>query len=147
MGRYPILTIIIVLFAGIGCTVSPKHPDGVFTAFLEMEDTTARYDLWVTLRVNSRETSDSIALFMKIFPPDGETISLDSLTVPISRSIVSPSRDGRLKGCLSFFSYDIKALYRTGVKPDQSGIWKMVINSEPFVVDEVRVSAEIHNDE
>ncbi len=146
MRRFSALTIVLVLLAGSGCSVSPKHQNTVFTTVLKMADTTSVYDLWVNLMVNSKEKTDSVVLFMKIFPPDGKTVSLDTLTVPINRNMVSSFDDGKIKGCLSFFSYDVKALYRSGVRPLQSGLWKVVIESDRPMADKVWMDAEVRDD-
>ncbi|MBQ0006658.1 MAG: hypothetical protein KBS57_04560 [Alistipes sp.] len=142
MRRYSVLTIVLVLLAGSGCSLSPRHQNAVFTTALKMEDTASVYDLWVNLVVNSKEKTDSVVLFMKIFPPDEKTVSPDTLTVPINRNMVSSFSDGRIKTCLSFFSYDVRALYRSGVRPLQSGLWKVVVESSSPVVNEVWMDAE-----
>jgi len=129
-----------------GCTETGSSRDGMYIYSVDMSDTTAFYDIWVTVRTPVHTSADSLKMIICITSPDRHRYSVDTWVVPIGRQGSAFDRDDRLGSRFSAFSHDIKALYRSGVRPSQSGEWVLSFTADPSRVDGIWVSAEKKGD-
>jgi len=142
MTKYSVLLIFLILAFATGCSAADSGSDGRYVSVVEMNDTTASYDLWVTVRTSVKCTVDSLDMTVRIISPDRVKYSVDTWTVPMDRNTILSGKDEKISGRMSVFSYDIRALYRTGIIPVQPGKWELSFDADPSFVEGIWASVE-----
>ena len=102
--------------------LSEDSTDGVYSFPLDMADSLVSYDIWLYSRIDARKHKPSsyegVPLEITWVSPSGELYGED-LYFPAFTTDSGVRR--------SFFSRQIKSLYRSGVVPRESGLWTLKI--------------------
>lgn len=125
--RNMILCLIVV--ASFVCCAGGSAEDSrkSFVSEVEMSDSAAMYDLWLTVRLKGDFKGDYVPLDIVVFSPDGQYRAEDRFVFP-----VEPRREFRMihnsdlfRAFTSWYAYDAECLYRSDIRPDRYGEWRI----------------------
>jgi len=118
---FPMIAVLSVCCTGC-CTEDSR---GRFVSEVEMTDSSAVYDLWLTVRVQGDFKDDHIPVDIEVSSPDSRYRAEERFVLPVASCHESgmTRQSDTFRAFTSGYAYDLEYLYRTNIRPDIYGVW------------------------
>lgn len=118
---FPVVAVLSVCCTGGYTEESP----GRFVSEVEMTDSSAVYDLWLTVRMQGDFKDDHLPVDVVVFSPDSRYRAEERFVLPVAPCHESgmTCQSNTFRAFTSGYAYDMEYLYRTNIRPDIYGVW------------------------
>lgn len=147
------ILLIPLIAAAVACSSGRETEHICREALLDFSDSTAAHTLFLTARFAKNTIPDSASFEIRIISPSGKQAS-EHLVLPTNPDTAMPdsipeNRQGDIQTARTSAYCDYKWKYRSGIIPEEKGIWKITVIPEntPGLKDTGIISEKTENHE
>lgn len=147
------ILLIPLIVAAVACSPERRTESDCREVLLDFSDSTCTHTLFMTARFAKNRIPDSVSFEIRIISPSGKQAS-EHLVFPTDPDTAIPdnipeNRRGEIQTAGTSAYCDYKWKYRSGIIPEEKGIWKITVIPEnvPGLKDAGIISEKTENHE